>query len=1773
MWCQRYAKKFRLYNIGGVKMPANAKFTHKKLRSELENYIKSQYLGKSKLLLNALADKLDEEGTLYRNPFVESTPAYKAVENGIVTLKIPDWLKAFFLDLAEKDMGVYKTPFQHQLDALQNFYDGKDLFVSTGTGSGKTECFMWPMLAKISVEAREHPETWKIRGVRTIIMYPMNALVSDQISRLRRLIGDPDNRFVYSFRNAVGKDSRRPQFGMYTGRTPYPGRSSILSEDKKLAKSLTKMIQPEDESELEFYNELMKEGKVPAKHDLRKFIDLLALGQHVTNQDDAELITRFEMQQTCPDILITNYSMLEYMLFRPQEIKIWEATREWLESNKENKLLFVIDEAHMYRGSFGGEVALLIRRLFYKLGINRDKVQFILTSASMPNNNKEEKAAVKNFAKNLTAATKFNFIYLTGEKKDLPGKRGYTIPDQSFLKFSISDQEVETDELLVKLNTFWSTANPAPDVFANWNVTHIWLFHHIADYTQFHMLLEMCRGQAYSVDEIAKDIFPSFSKGQAREATYSLLFLTSLAKDEKSNLLFPIKLHMLFRGLQGIYACTNPNCKHASSADGLTLGRIFTKSGIITCPDCGGVVYELINDRRCGALYIKGYVTKTDGTTFLWRTPGAFFNEKMNELHLFIPEKGKLYSRSSVHPCYLDTKSGFINFKDDSWAGKKDVIKLYFSEFEDKGKPNVKTFATCPHCGLLLGKRELTSFHTRGNQSFYNLIKAQFNLQPPVISKSHYPIKYPNQGRKVLLFSDSRQRAAKLARDMSQASDNQAVMQLFVLAIKSMEDEEKDLSLNDIYGYFVLEAAKRNVFLFHDEEADKDKVEGDIKVHGSRSKFIEDCEQTNSSIARKRKKGKIFEPEFTFDNAPPMMLEHLIRLFCGSYNTVYDTALAWLEPREKNLENAQEILEEGDINITKSEFIEIFNAWLMNIFSTYGALGHQISDDCRKEVMPSYNGYGLPQNWKFSDVMRKNMGWNKESPEMEKWHKAFEEFLDSKGGRYFIELSRVVPKFGLYHKWLRCKQCSELTAFPINCKCPICGSADLEEVDERGYNAMSFWRQPVIDALNGGAIRVIDTEEHTAQLTYKDQRDDMWSRTEQYEMRFQDLLDQNESSVDILSSTTTMEVGIDIGSLVAVGLRNIPPMRENYQQRAGRAGRRGASISTIVTFCEDGPHDTLYFTDPAPMFRGEPRRPWIDTQSEKLLWRHISMIAIQQFLADKGSMDSVGTIDFYKSYWDEFRNYLKTFDLWKSTVLLETYAKDFILTFRKQLYAEMEALNEKQKKHPELYGGENKSTKKPLLDALYEEGIIPTYSFPKNVVSTFISNMQGQLQYEVSRGLDVAISEYAPGRSIVVDKKTYQIGGLYYQGSERWKGLIRTPAKSFINDPNYNRVVLSCENCGWFGSADDLKDGNCPFCESIHITQMKPMIKPWGFAPVNGKSTAPAQLVEAYSYADAPLYSTLPDSNGFTNISGYSNIRMGKRSNQRIIMINRGPGEEGFMICPDCGAAIPGDDLHGFHMDRANIGRPYNSVYLRSECNHLNAINANLGFDFVTDMLVLEIKLDKAKVNTSKTENPWLDRAARSLAEALRLQTSRLLDVEFTELNAGYRLREHKNEAYVDVYLYDNLSSGAGYSSSIANQIEILLRNTRASLKGCNCDSACYNCLMHYKNQNYHPVLDRFAAIELLDWCKNSKLANELTLQEQVALVRPLESILSTYGISVRISAKCIYIEKGEKRIRLKIYPMMWMKPRAEAESMWLSNFEIKQARPIAVDAICEKFI
>ena len=1744
-------------------MSTGANSVHKQLRTELEDYIKSQYFGKSSLLLSAVEDKLDNEGLLYQKPFIESSPAYKSIPDGINKSGIPDWMKKYFAALSKADLGVFPAPFVHQIEALEHFCRGEDLFVSTGTGSGKTECFMWPMMAKLASEARNAKETWSKRGIRTIVMYPMNALVSDQISRLRRLIGDPQNKFIKIFREVCGEGVRRPQFGMYTGRTPYPGEMPVTSEDRSLEKTLARITFPDSEPEKEFIDKLIKEGKVPAKADMKSYLKRLHEGDHVPDAEDAELITRFEMQQCCPDILITNYSMLEYMLLRPRERKIWSDTKQWLNSDPTNKLLFVIDEAHMYRGSSGGEVALLIRRLFHKLEISRERVQFILTTASMPDALPLDREKVMTFAKELTSADSgADFCYLRGEPEDISGMVKYDIDFQKFLNTSSNDFETDATRLSA-LNTFWKDVQGNVVPFDSLGSSYNWMYNHLIHYRPFHQLFAECRGTAVSLYELADTVFPNKKPEEALYAVSILLAIAPLAKNEKGIVLFPARMHMLFKGIKGVYACANEECSHSHSDDTMTLGEVFLNDGHLTCPHCGSMVYELYNDRRCGALFYKGYVLGEDigvnNHAYFWRYAGQMMDLKMKEVHLFVPSDDftmpKKQGANPIKPCYLDIKSGFINFRDDSLSGKKNIRKLYYCNYSAKGRPHVVTFPTCPHCRHQLSHTQLTSFSTRGNQSFFNLIKSQFQLQPAVPGKDNDPVNIPNEGRKVLLFSDSRQRAARLARDMSEASDIGAARQLFALAINHMEKSTIERSMNDLYDYFCLAAAQNHVQIFHEPE---------------REKFALDCESAISNYERCARRGREYSPRFSIANAPVQMQEQLIRLFSGGYNTLYDSATSWIEPTDGSLIDAIDMLEEANINISEDDFLEVFNAWMMLVCDAATALGHTIPDIVRSKVRPLYNGYGLDKNWKFSKEMLEVLQWKEGTPEVIKWTEVLSRtFLDvaqPNNGKLYVDLTRIRPRFDESHVWFRCEQCSEVTPFRLKNRCPSCTSDRIHAMDEKELDALSFWRRPIEEALNGAKIQVIDTEEHTAQLSHKDQRDDMWSKTEQYELRFQDLIQKGETPVDILSSTTTMEVGIDIGSLVAVGLRNIPPMRENYQQRAGRAGRRGASLSTIITFCEDGPHDSLYFRNPIPMFRGDPRRPWIDVKSEKLLQRHMSMIVFQEYLNTIGtSLDAVGAAFFLDTYYDAFVEFINAYPIMEEAASLGLVESFSASAFRREVCLSLVKLKEKRDRHPELYGVTSSSeynNTKTLLDALYEEGIIPTYSFPKNVVSTYITDAAGKVKYQVERGLDVAIGEYAPGRAIVVDKLTYQIGGFYYPGSERKNGKFDSPAQAFLEDHNYLKDILACEECGWFGLLED-SPSVCPFCGNTNLMISRQMLRPWGFAPKNAEAIPEAQLTEEYSVAQQPLYSTLPESEEMRYVTGCANIRFAARTNQRIIMVNKGSENSGFMVCKDCGAAFPGDDPAV--LDR--VERPYKSKYLRGRCKHPNAINVNLGYDFVTDMLVLEIPLDDTRIETLRKENPWLSRAAQSFAEALRLTASKELDIEFTELVTGYRVRKNQKGTFVDVYLYDSLSSGAGYAVGVAEELEILLNGMEKLLSGCNCESACHNCLKHYRNQYVHGMLDRSSALELLQWCKNGAIAKPIPVQLQKSYFAVLENILDESGCKISFDSNGIKVCSRGIIKSIVVYPAMWVEPRREG-TIFVSDVMIKYAKPYAVEKI-----
>ena len=197
-----------------------------------------------------------------------------------------------------------------------------------------------------------------------------------------------------------------------------------------------------------------------------------------------------------------------------------------------------------------------------------------------------------------------------------------------------------------------------------------------------------------------------------------------------------------------------------------------------------------------------------------------------------------------------------------------------------------------------------------------------------------------------------------------------------------------------------------------------------------------------------------------------------------------------------------------------------------------------------------------------------------------------DELCNTENERAFLNPEKLALRLTLDEPWHQCQDCARLIWLPLNNTCPNqrCGSSRLIQLpgDDLSLRARTdFYREPIRQAINGTRDpRHITAEEHTAQLSYRDIQQ-VSTTTEEYELRFQDIgLSMHRPSIDILSCTTTMEVGIDIGSLLGIGLRTMPPRRANYQQRAGRAGRRSAVLSTVLTYSENGSHDAHYFAHP-----------------------------------------------------------------------------------------------------------------------------------------------------------------------------------------------------------------------------------------------------------------------------------------------------------------------------------------------------------------------------------------------------------------------------------------------------------------------------------------------------------------------------------------------------------------------------------------------------------------
>lgn len=1716
------------------------------IRNRLKNYIKSDYLANSETLLLYAEELLGEQQSDYtriaREPYIETSASYKKLHNGIIESEVvPVHIKEFMQKLIEDNLGVFKDPFEHQVIALEQYLKGKDLFVSTGTGSGKTECFIWPILSKCIDEAVQKKESFKQNAVRTLIIYPMNALVSDQLGRFRSIIGS--KKFKEYFVNQ-SQANRIPHMGMYTGRTPYSGEKNP-SESKKLASAFRKRYLVDETADTKKQEEqridiegLKRINKYPARdgeNGLETFINNLENNRHTPSPYDAELITRFEMQDCPPDILITNYSMLEYMLMRQRESNIWNETKKWLAQSDDNKLLIVLDEAHMYRGSAGGEIALLLERLFDRLGITKEKVQFILTTASMPTDAPEK---IDDFYSGITGKEASNYKFIEGSREEIEEVAEVQLDINKLI--SVGSQQVGTDKIKDKIIKF---AGNVFSVELDNSITkkeaQEWLYDNLQRYQPFVDLNVRCREGAKSYNVLKNELFgDSKESGQALD---TLLSVVSLA-EKNGNILFPVRLHMFMRGFQGLYVCTNPKCPnaHFSTSEKLHLGKI-TSIQKEKC-ECGGHTYELYNHRKCGALYLKVFFKKTEGLPYWYVFPVKGLNrdvDALDEMLLYIVPDGYEKKRRD-HIGSLDPITGKLYLEKQD---NEQLLTVIYPDFDTKSKEY--NFSVCPKCKKQMALKKPSDFSTKGNIPFYNLTKAQFEMQPER-NKSLI-----NGGKKVLLFSDSRQNAAKLARDLSKSSDADAFRQAIMLSTLFLIDGGLEVSLSNLYPAFLNVCLDNRLTFFSGK---------------SRDLFKEDKEKLYNRIIRYERRGKTKQQavkDTVFDSYPDEYFEQLLTFFTESPRSFKDIGIGYLSPNDEQLFDLIDDLEADGIIMNQEMVKQILVLLFWDVMDGEAALGQNINDEIRKRLpgRSKAREFGLSGDFE-NEIDKKFLTKAKETLRLS--DKDFSSFIlktkeiffaSNRNARYYLNLSSVKIEISdRESEWYRCNKCGKISPFMLGNICGACFDCDdITVIEPKDLKRFEFWRSPVLKALDQEAdIHTIDTEEHTAQLSHKDNSSDTHSKTEKYEMRFQDVTsgEHGEDSIDVLSCTTTMEVGIDIGSLTAVGLRNIPPMRENYQQRAGRAGRKNAGISTVVTFASGGVHDSHYFIHPDEMISGSPRSPWIDRENAKIKQRHYNMMSLNAFMntEDMVSFDSIneiGIITFCEKYGQSFIDFVcENGHQAEATITEFTKIKEKVLN----PYCRSEYIN-----------GDIETD---AFEVFYKEGFIPSYSFPKNVVSFYVEKSSArsrhsnpEIEYAPDRDISIALSEYAPGRFITIDKKTFRSGGIY--SNPRPKGYMDNQAEYYFNNKNYYKDIFVCTQCNWFGNdVKEVEDGEtCPYCHSA--VEKRHMLRPWGFAPCKAEEIPHEDEEEEFTYTEAPYYSYVPNDSDYLIKFKSSNISFTQLPDRKVLTVNMGKNKNGFDVCRCCGGAKVADDDN---TGNSHISQPYHS---RKLCLHEGKIETNifLGNEFLTDMFMLDILYDEDKLVCMRgsDERQIFKSAVTTLHEAIKKAVSLVLDIDYSEISGGWLPRiTDEGETHIEMFFYDNLSSGAGYSSLIGSVLEEVLKKAEKILDGCECARSCKNCLDNYYNQRNHEWFDRHLGLQLLNYAVKNEYPDSLDRESQDELIAPLTKLISEDGLSW-------------SGIEYEVVPALYRKPEDTSDKMYFNSYDLSDWLPNAFYRFTEK--
>jgi ATP-dependent helicase YprA (DUF1998 family) len=1718
---------------------------HRNLRDLYIRYYETPFAVRDEGVERERHALLLEEGTISREPWLEPIPPYattgRSLAHSVEQAAAPPALAELATcGLVPKGRELYT----HQEEAIAAAALGKNVVITAGTGSGKTESFLLPVFGQLLREA-ESPATcwhanrqtnssewWKTDGefipqregetgrsaaVRALVLYPMNALVEDQLQRLREALDSPEARDWFNSKLR----GHRFYFGRYTSRTPVAGPIDT-GRRKRLRKELTLL------------HELVKAaGNDP---DKRYFL---------THLDGAEMRSRWDMQAHPPDILITNYSMLNVMLLRSFEAGIFEQTAAWLAENEANKFLVVIDELHMYRGTPGTEIAFLLRNLLLRLGIADapERMQVLAASASAGS----EAAKFDAFLQGFFAQPRDSFEKLNGRlllPKTRPAATRAAATELASIGVALREGIDPLRAAIEACNTLGlPAADPPLELAAKADADNA-LLSACADGTGI---------RATPASAAAEEIFGTI---EAKDDAFRGLLWAMRQSHPRRDAARTIRAHYFFRNVQGVWACSNPECDQipdsAFKTKGRNVGRLYLQPQI-RC-DCGGRVLELLYCQTCGELFLGGYRAPdpdANGDTSwllvsdvpnLDQLPDAEVSDKTFRTYaLYWPQlrepQRKQWTREnntftfSFTRARLNPVSGKLEALDHNATGWTFYVKCP----PERDPPALPIY--CPGCDDVweFGIRHRRADDPGRAKSPVRFMRTGFEKVTQVLADGLLREIADEDSRKLVAFTDSRQDAAKLSAGLERRHYEDTARQLVIEATRLGYQDQRDLEEFERFIRTKEAGAREGYDRFQARfGADAETIRADVDGYAT-------GEQKEEAVAiRDRLASGLTRLVSLRDNTEQRLLELGMnpagpdwskqwRKSEGNrtrWTSLYHLDKSPPQARERaNLTGPQwEWLNEIRLDLMR-ECEDLIFARRRRDFESIG-LGWATTNP--SAALPQLPG-GYQQLLRetvdssiriLGDLKKFSGAEGRDDPptnlrdylnavadaakeDRDEFRALVTSFLRSSGAadQYLLDPAHLYLHPASSEVW-RCTLCRQphlhrSGGICTNCRAPLPGQAEPVDPSDDYYAFL---------ALEAGDAFRLHTEELTGQTDWEDAQ----QRQAQFQKVFLSGYEiPKVDEIDVLSVTTTMEVGVDIGSLRGVLMGNMPPLRFNYQQRIGRAGRRNDPVAAGLTICRGRSHDDYYFLHPARITGDPPPTPYLDMRRPEIARRSILAEALRRVFSEIAGTginfgDNVhgqfGTAaDWLETSSGKVKAWLK-----KHEADVRAIAEAFLAGADPQLKAAgAEIASWVVNKAPaaiDAVAADHNLPATDLSQRLAEAGLLPMFGFPTRTRTLYqYRPKRWPPRDTIDRDAGIAISQWAPGSEVVKDRGIRRVIGV----------ASYTPRGTYVDtEPNPlgpTREIGYCTRCAAL-DAEKEAPASCPTCGAPPQKDDAPGYRRFTIAqPLGYRTDHRTQDYREWFEWSSPSSRARLAAGAELKQDAVKGAAV-ETGVTEVFEINDRYGSD-FNFAPasdkDGWICIDLDDGLGPQLPPAN----------RSAAKKV-ALAAGKN----TDVLVVGARAEVLPPGYSLAPVTAGRRGAwYSLGFILRGAASRFLDVQTGEIEVGLRSVTRDGMLTAQVFLSDSLANGAGYCTHLGNPgIFKLLLDEAASWAselethpphGTPCDSSCYDCLRDFRNMQFHGLLDWRLGCDLVDLIREESLDVEKRWQPRgEAIVRSFAS-------------------------------------------------------------------